>query len=86
MLQSQFDCTLLVIDYPRAGPTQGWEIAEQALIDASRQSGQQAVVVATLPENLPADARARLLHAGIAPMQGLSDCLLAIDAAAAPSG
>jgi len=83
-LSNQFACTLLVLDYPpHAGADQSnWKIAEQALIDAVAATGQRAVVVASLPETLPADARRRLAAAGIAPMQGIEDCIFAARAAA----
>ena len=84
MLGNGFDCTLLVIDYPRPADCSlaNWEIAEQALTEASTATGQRAVIVSTLPENFPAIARERLVAAGIAPMQGLDECLVAIRAAA----
>jgi len=84
MLGNAYDCTLLVIDYPRPEDCSlaNWEIAEQALTDACAATGQRAVIVSTLPENFPGVARDRLLAAGIAPMQGLVECLAAIRAAA----
>lgn len=84
MQSNEFDCTILVIDYPRPESCSlaNWEIAEQALIDASKATGRKAVIVATLPENLPAIARGRLMKAGIVPMQGLNECLCAIRSAA----
>jgi acetyl-CoA synthetase len=84
MLDNKFDCTILVIDYPRPEicSTENWEMAEQALTEACKKTGQKAVVVATLPENLPESARERLLKSGIVPMQGLNECLRAIRSAA----
>jgi acetyl-CoA synthetase len=84
MLDNEFDCTILVIDYPRPEicSTENWEIAEQALTDACKTTGQKAAIVATLPENLPESARERLLKSGLAPMQGLNECLCAIRSAA----
>jgi len=83
-LSNEFACTLLVLDYPpHAGADQSnWKITEQALIDAVRDTGQRAVVVASLPETLPIDVRQRLAAAGIAPMQGIEDCIFAVRAAA----
>jgi acetyl-CoA synthetase len=83
-LGNQFACTLLVLDYPpHEGADQtNWKIAEQALIDAVRTTGQTAVVVASLPETLPTDVRQRLAAAGIAPMQGIEDCIFAVMVAA----
>ena len=49
---------------------------------AARETGQRAVVVSSLPETFPLQARQRMRDAGIAPMQGIEDCLFAIHAAA----
>jgi len=80
MLSNEFDCTILVIDYPRPenGGLKNWEIAEKALTDACKETGQRAVIMSTIPENIPAIARDRLMKSGIAPMQGLDECLRAI--------
>lgn len=84
MLSNDFDCTILVIDYPRPenGGLKNWEIAEKALTDACKETGQRAVIMSTLPENIPAVARDRLIKSGIVPMQGLNECLRAIRFAA----
>jgi len=85
MLSNGFACTMLVLDYPpgKAANTASWELAERALIDAARSTGHTAIVVSTLAETMPEVARERLKSAGIAPMQGLHECLFAIGAAAA---
>jgi len=84
MLTNAYACTMLVLDYPPGenSDTSNWEIAERALMDAANATGQRAVIVSTLPETMPADARARLNAAGIPPMQGIEECLFAIRAAA----
>lgn len=84
MLSNNFDCTILVIDYPRPEicSLENWEIAERALTNACKATGQCGVILSTLPENFPAAARERLLQAGIIPMQGLNECMLAIQGAA----
>jgi acetyl-CoA synthetase len=84
MLSNRYDCTILVIDYPRPDicSLASWELAELALTDACKATGQRAVILATLPENIPAIARERLMRAGIMPMQGLNECLIAIRSAA----
>jgi acyl-CoA synthetase (NDP forming) len=84
MLGNKFGCTILVLDYPISedNQTENWEITERALIDAVAETRQRAVIVSTLVETLPASARRRLLAAGVAPMQGLQECLFAIRAAA----
>jgi len=84
VLKNQFACTLLILDYPPGddAETEKWEIAERALIGAVSTSGKPAVIVSLLPETMPARVRDRLKAVGIAPMQGIEDCLLAIRAAA----
>ena len=84
VLSNQFGCTLLILDYPPGdgNAAANWEISERALIDAVATSGERAVVVSSLPETLPGYVRERLKAAGIAPMQGIEDCLFAIRAAA----
>lgn len=83
VMNNPFDCTVLVLDYPRPGVCDpaAWEITEKALIDASKQTGRKAALVASFPENLPQAARQRLLQAGVAPMQGLDHCVRALSAA-----
>ena len=84
VLKNRFACTLLILDYPLGddAETEGWEIAERALLDAGAASGQHAVIVSSLPETMPRRVRDRLKAVGIAPMQGIEDCLFAIRAAA----
>ena len=83
MLGGDQAITLLVLDYPRPGLCElaHWETTERALIAAAAQTGRRAALVATLPENLPEAARKRLIDAGIAPLQGLREALLAVRAA-----
>ncbi len=84
MLRNRFACTMLVLDYPvtETADLRNWEITEQALIDAATAGAQRAVIVATLPETLPAGVRERLISSGIAPMQGIHECMFAVKAAA----
>lgn len=83
-LSNGFACSVLVLDYPpgEGADQSNWEITERALLDAVKASGQRAVIVASLPETLPAAVRERLKAAGIAPMQGIEDCVFAVRAAA----
>ncbi len=79
VLQEGFDCTIFVIDYPRDGiPNDAWALAVRALVEARNLTGKCAVVMSTLAENIPAEARAAMLEDSIAPMQGLKECLVAI--------
>jgi acyl-CoA synthetase (NDP forming) len=85
MLGNKFACTLLVLDYPQSvvGDTNDWGIVERAFVDAVEKTGQRSVIVSSLPESQPADVRDRIKAAGVAPMQGIEECLFAIRAAAA---
>lgn len=83
LLATDLDCHLLLVDFPRDdrcvdGP---WRTTTDALQAAHRAVGGTACVVSSLPEGIPESSGDRLLNAGIAPMQGISDCLAAIAAA-----
>jgi acyl-CoA synthetase (NDP forming) len=80
LLSEGLDQHLLVLDFPRADrcdvgefdTTVGaWEAAQD-------KTGARACVVSSLPESMPDQLAARLLEAGIAPMQGIPACLSAI--------
>ncbi len=84
VLSNRFGCTLLILDYPPGNGNEAanWEVAERALLTAVADTGSRAVVVSSLPETFPEHVRERLKASGIAPMQGIEDCLFAIKAAA----
>lgn len=85
MMQGAADMTLLVLDFPRADrcDASSWYTAVDALAAAARQADRPAAVLATLPENLSEDDAAYVLAAGLVPLAGLQDALLAIQACAA---
>ncbi|WP_031469229.1 acetate--CoA ligase family protein [Sciscionella sediminilitoris] len=82
-LSCGFDTRLLVLDFPRTDrcATHAWQTTVEAYLAAHRETGGPACVVSSLPEGLPEPVRDRLLEAGIAPMQGIAECLTAIAAA-----
>ena len=84
LLGCDFDMHLLVLDFPRADRCDGdpWQITVDAFVAAHHGSGAGASVVASLPEGLPEPVARQLLKNGIAPMQGLAECLDAIQHAA----
>ena len=85
LLDCGLDMHLLVLDFPRADRCIGasWQTTVDAFMAAHQASaGAAAGVVASLPEGLPDDVARQLLHQGIAPMQGVSECLDAIAHAA----
>ena len=83
VLNNQFACSLLVLDYPPGSDNDdtNWQISERALLAAVEATGQRAVIVSSLVETLSEDARQRLKGAEITAMQGIEDCLFAIRAA-----
>jgi acetyl-CoA synthetase len=86
LMDCRFDAHILVLDYPRLDrcSADSWGAAVDAFADAAAQAGTDtgATVVASLPEDLPEDIAHTLLARGVAPMQGLADCIAAIGHAA----
>lgn len=84
LLSAGADNHLLVLDLPRGDRCDPahWQTTVDAFVAARQVTGAAASVVSTLPEGLPDDVGARLLAEGIAPMQGISECVGAIRAAA----
>ena len=88
LMDCQFDAHLLVLDYPRLDrcSADSWGTTVDAFVAAAESGAasgpKAATVVASLPEDLPEDAAQDLTARGIAPMQGLPDCLDAIAHAA----
>ena len=83
VLAGNQDVTVKVVDYPHAalGNSHDWDRAVEVFIEAAGQVDGRAVVVSTLPENLPALARQKLLENNIAPLQGLQEAMGALKAA-----
>jgi acetyl-CoA synthetase len=75
---------LIIVDYPHTDATD-WRSATAAALAVRAASGRPVAVVATLPELMPEDVAMELLAGGVTPMQGLSEAILAAEAAAAPS-
>ncbi len=84
ILEGDIDAALLVLDFPHAGlpGVTDWYVTLDAFIAAQRRTGIRGIVVSTLGELLPADARARAMVGGVTPLQGLDEALPAIEAAA----
>ncbi len=78
------DATMLVLDAPPSAdndPT-AWYTAADALADAADATGGRAVVVATLAECINEEFRTHIAGRGLTPLLGLTEALVAIDAAA----
>lgn len=86
VLDCGFDSHLLVLDLPREDRCTAvpWTTTLEAFIAAKREygDGARASVVASMAEGLPEPVGDRLLAEGIAPMQGIRECLEAVGAAA----
>ena len=84
VMQTPADISLLVLDYPRRDDVaiEGWDEVVGAYIAAHARCGRPAIQISTLPELMPAEVAEQLLEAGIAPMQGLREAIVAIRAAA----
>jgi acyl-CoA synthetase (NDP forming) len=80
-----FDLSMLILDFPREDKcsTETWEPAVNGIIAASEKTNARTVIVASLSELLPEDRCAQFIAAGIAPLCGIEDALVAADAAAA---
>ena len=84
MLEEGFDLSMLVMDFPHPEHCvdANWMPAVRALQSAAETAGAAAAVVATLQENMLERHARDLLERGIAPLCGIDDALLAVDAAA----
>jgi len=85
-LTTEAATAVLVQDYPACGLDESRLIYladADAFADAALAAGIPAAICSTLPENMDTATRDHLLSRGIAPMQGINDCLDAIAAASA---
>ena len=90
VLEADYDAVGLLLDFPDPDhyDLQAWEPAPNAFVYAangalaSNQAAAAAVVIANLPESMPASLRQLLLAAGVAPLQGLPEALAALRHAA----
>ena len=85
LLTCRFDMHLLVLDFPRADRcvSGAWQTTVDAFVAAHAQHPVPCAVLASMPEGMPDGVARQLLERGIAPMQGIAECLDAIGHAAA---
>ena len=83
-LASCFDLAMLVNDYPRADRCDDtdWKCALNTFVAAVKQTGARAANVTSFAETMPEDVAAHLMGAGIAPLCGLDNAVIATAAAA----
>ncbi|MFK0164214.1 acetate--CoA ligase family protein [Rhizobium sp. NPDC090279] len=83
MFSGGYALNLLVLDFPRDDRCDGadWMVTVSAVAAAAKQTGARAGILATLPENMPETIAQQLIEAGIVPLCGISEALVAADIA-----
>lgn len=84
-LKDSYDSAVIIQDYPAPGldESRHFYFADtKSFVAATTDVGIPAAVCSTLPENMDVEARTYLIDTGVAPMQGLAECLKAVEAAA----
>ena len=84
MMAGGYDLSMVILDFPRRDrcKDEEWWSTVNAIVRAAKQTGGRAAVLASMPECLPEDVGAHLAERGVAPMQGMAETLVAIEAAA----
>ncbi|MDX1738153.1 MAG: acetate--CoA ligase family protein, partial [Alphaproteobacteria bacterium] len=83
MMSGQYDATMLLLDWPNydgADPSE-WDAAMNGLINASKNTGQNGILLSSMAECLPEHAIEACMENGVAPMIGLESCLQALGCA-----
>ncbi len=84
MLSGDFDLSFLILDWVRQGRCSeiDWQPAIAAILEAARTTGRKTGVLASLPENMPEEVAEQLMEAGVVPLCGFHDALVAVQASA----
>ena len=85
LFSGDYDSAVIVQDYPAAGLDESKHYYRNdtvSFITAAKARNLAAAVCSTLPENLDAETRRFLVAQGVAPMQGIEECLNAMAQAA----
>ncbi len=81
LLAGGHDAAVILQDYPAPGLDESkvhYRNDTVSFIAAAKQQGLAAAVCSTIPENLDLETRDFLVAQGVAPMQGIETCLMAI--------
>jgi len=82
-VERPFDAAVLVLDFPADGLDRSrWQPTLTAFGSACAASGTPGVLVASMAENLPAEARARAAELGLSSCVGFDSALASLEAAA----
>ncbi|MCR9109233.1 acetate--CoA ligase family protein [Marivita sp. XM-24bin2] len=78
--------TVIVVDMPRPDrcKTEAWDCVEEAALQVRAQTGKAIALLSSLPESLPEDMAARLMQAGVLPLNGMEAALDALAAIYGP--
>ncbi|MGQ3277838.1 MAG: acetate--CoA ligase family protein, partial [Shinella sp.] len=84
MMQGGYALNLVVLDFPRLDRCDAadWITTCHAVIDASKATGANAGIVASMGENMPEATAEMLMQNGIVPFYGIEEALAAAEAAA----
>ena len=85
LFSDPYDVAVIVQDYPAAGLDESktyYRNDTDSFVEATKLADLPAAVCSTLPENLDAATRDDLVQLGVAPMQGIHECLNAMAQAA----
>ena len=85
LLADGHDAAVIVQDYPAPGLDESkvhYRNDTVSFIAAAKRHGLPSAVCSTLPENLDVETRDFLVAQGIAPMQGIENCMTAIASSA----
>ncbi len=80
MLEGDADVAVLVLDFPRPDRCTfpSWELAIDAFKRAGKDWNGVLAVMATLPDTMPEEQAQQLISAGVVPLCGLDDGVLAL--------
>lgn len=83
MMKGGYALNLVILDFPRADRCDpiDWMTTVEAIIAASKETGANAGIVASMGENLPEAIAMRLVAEGVVPFMGIDEALVAVETA-----